>query len=101
MVKALTLSRMARALTTGELKNCIARQKDPRADDLQEHEEYALSLDSWSVGTEEKLAVLIFEDLLRKEGCEPVVVSGDAIAAFAKAQALIYKVRHLRLRNRS
>ena len=104
MLKAITLSRMAMHLTKAELQGCMTRLRDPLADDLKEHDEYALSMKCWSVGTEEKLAVLIFEDLQRKEGGDhytPVVVTGVELAAFAKAQVQIYNVRLLRVRTRS
>ena len=45
--------------TRTELQGCQARQKAGKH--LEEHEEYALNLKSWTVGTNEKLAVSIAE----------------------------------------
>lgn len=93
MLKSYTLSVMARALTRKQLQECQARQKE--GESLDEHEEYALSLRSWTTGTDEKLAALIAEDLQLKEDLSytPVVLSGQAIAHYAKSQVAIFRVR--------
>ena len=93
VMKAVALSRMGFALTRAQLQECSKKQREGEM--LLEHEQYALSFRSWTASTEEKLAVLIFEDLQNNEGLEytPVVVSGADLAAHAKLQVGIYKVR--------